>query len=468
MTSVARTLLDLPEVVDEQTLRRAFEEADRLRLLELRVLDELCSRSSGRRGLRALRPLIAAAREPTTTASPLEDRFAAFCEEHRLPPPATNVLVLGHEVDAFWPKRRLVVEADSYAYHRHRAAFERDRARDAEFAAAGYTVIRLTHRRLEEAPGAVADQLRRLLGLGGERGQATVEWVALLLLSALVFLSLIVAGVRFPGLSVAQAVASRILCAAAIADSCGDESTLIAAYGSEVGALARDDMPSLAFEHGSRALPVDFRGCRDTSCGDGADGGLVLRTDAGRPVTAFVHVVDCREGGERPAGADCSGERAGNLYIQYWTYYADSATMRGVPIAGTKGYHRDDWESVQLRIGPDGEIAQRASSHHGYNHTKGPANAGSDAGVGPLRVLAEAVGARPRNGWGPASGLLFVSGGSHAGNVDAFTTIDRLTPGSRVHLVPLEPIAAETDARFAISPPWRKRVWLDPESESTD
>ena len=183
VTSVARTLLDLPEVVDEQTLRRAFEEADRLRLLELRVWDELCSRSSGRRGLRALRPLIAAAREPTTTASPLEDRFAAFCEEHRLPPPATNVLVLGHEVDAFWPKRRLVVEADSYAYHRHRAAFERDRARDAEFAAAGYTVIRLTHRRLEEAPGAVADQLRRLLGLGGERGQATVEWVALLLLS---------------------------------------------------------------------------------------------------------------------------------------------------------------------------------------------------------------------------------------------------------------------------------------------
>ena len=468
VTSVARTLLDLAKVVDEQTLRRAFEEADRLGLLELRAFDELCSRRSGRHGLRALRPLIAAAREPTTTASPLEDRFAAFCEKHRLPPPATNVLVLGREVDALWPKRRLVVEMDSYAYHRHRAAFGRDRARDADFVEAGCRVIRLTHRRLDEAPDAVADQLRRLLDLGAERGQATVEWVALLLLSALVFLTLLAAGVRVPGISVAQAVASRILCAAAIADSCGDESSLIAAYGSEVGAIASDDMPSLVFEHGSRALPVDFRGCRDTSCGDGPDSGLVVRTDTGRPVTAFVHVVDCREGGERPAGADCSGDRAGNLYIQYWTYYADSATMRGIPIAGAKGFHHDDWESVQLRIGPDGEVAERASSHHGYNHAKGPANAVSDAGIGPLRDLAEAIGARPRNGWGPASGLLFVSGGSHAGNVDAITTIDRLTPGSRVHLVPLEPIAAETEVGFAISPPWRKQVWLDPEASGTD
>ena len=69
---------------------------------------------------------------------------------------------------------------------------------------------------------------------------------------------------------------SRILCAAALADSCGDEPALIAAYGSEVGELiVRDDMPSLVFEHGSRAVPVDFRSCRDTGCGDGPDGGLV-------------------------------------------------------------------------------------------------------------------------------------------------------------------------------------------------
>jgi hypothetical protein len=151
------------------------------------------------------------------------------------------------------------------------------------------------------------------------RGQATIEWVGLLLLTAIVLVALIAAGFRAPAISLARAVASRLLCAAALADSCGDEPALFAAYGSEVGAIVRDDMPSLVFEHGSRAVPVDFRSCRDTSCGDGPDSGLVLRTETGLPVTAFVHVIDCREGGPRPAGANCSADRAGNLYVQFWT-----------------------------------------------------------------------------------------------------------------------------------------------------
>ena len=98
------------------------------------------------------------------------------------------------------------------------------------------------------------------------------------------------------------------------------------------------------------------------------------------------------------------------------------------------------------------------------------ANAGSDAGIDPLKDAAEAVGARPDNGWGPETHMLVVSGGSHAGNTNGFLRIDRVTPGRRVHLVPLEPIAAaEGDSyRFAISPPWRKRVWRDPEASGTD
>jgi hypothetical protein len=168
------------------------------------------------------------------------------------------------------------------------------------------------------------------------------------------------------------------------------------------------------------------------------------------------------------AGADCSGPRAGNLYIQYWFYYPDSATLRGIPVVGAAGYHADDWESLQVRIGADGRILQRASSHHGYNHVGGIANAGAEAGVEPLRDLAEALGARPRNGWGPASPLLLVSGGSHAGNAGGFPRSDRLTPGDRVHLIPLESIAAAGDQRFAVTPPWRKRVWRDPEEEGTE
>jgi hypothetical protein len=307
--------------------------------------------------------------------------------------------------------------------------------------------------------------------MGSERGQGTVEWVGTLLVVSVAMLALVAAGIRVPGAALAQAVADRLLCAASLADGCGDEPTLIAAYGDEVGRLVREHMPSLVFEQGSRAVPVDFRRCRSTACGDGPEDGLVHRTDERLPVTAFVHVVDCRaEAAEETeaAGADCSGKRAGNLYLQYWTYYANSATLRGVPIAGPKGYHDDDWEGVQIRIGPDGQVDERASSHNGYNsEPQGPSNWGSDTGSAVAKGAVELVGARGGNGWGKETHLLFVSGGSHAGNTMDVADVDRYTPGRRVHLVPLEDVAATSTASFAISPPWLKDVWFDPEAEGT-
>jgi hypothetical protein len=303
---------------------------------------------------------------------------------------------------------------------------------------------------------------------GRERGQGTVEWIGLVAVVALLLAAMLATGARVPAAALAQAVAAKLLCATALAASCGDEPALIAAYGTEVGRLAREHVPSLAFEHGSRALPVDFRRCRDSACGDGGARGLVDQTDAGLPVTAFVHVVDCGSRARAFADVDCSSGRAGNLYIQYWLYYADSATLRDLPIAGPAGYHRDDWESVQIRIAPDGSVRERASSHHGYNHRRSVANLGSDAGSDPLNGFAETVGARPTNGWGPSDGLLRVSGGSHAGNASGYLNFDRIVPAARIHLVPLEQVAASAPDRFAVSPPWHKRVWRDPEATGTD
>ena len=57
----------------------------------------------------------------------------------------------GYEVDVAWLDHRLVVELDSHGYHGTRAAFEDDRVRDAILQAAGYRVIRITHRRLERS-----------------------------------------------------------------------------------------------------------------------------------------------------------------------------------------------------------------------------------------------------------------------------------------------------------------------------
>jgi hypothetical protein len=45
-----------------------------------------------------------------------------------------------------------------------------------------------------------------------------VEWVGLVALVSLTLLALVAVGVRLPGADMARAVASRILCAASLAD----------------------------------------------------------------------------------------------------------------------------------------------------------------------------------------------------------------------------------------------------------
>jgi predicted transcriptional regulator of viral defense system len=165
VTTVARTLFDLSEVVDYQRLKRAWEEADRLKLLRLGELERVVERGRGRRALRPVRRILGELRAPARTRSPLEDRFLTFCEGHRLPAPATNVLVLGHEVDALWPDARLIVELDSWEYHGHRAAFQRDRARDSARLVAGYRTIRVTHQRLDTEARTLLAELQTLLSL---------------------------------------------------------------------------------------------------------------------------------------------------------------------------------------------------------------------------------------------------------------------------------------------------------------
>jgi very-short-patch-repair endonuclease len=78
-----------------------------------------------------------------------------------------NATVAGLEVDALWPREKLIVELDGFEFHRTRAAFERDRARDAVLQANGYRVLRLTQRRLTNEPAATAEVIRRFLDAGG-------------------------------------------------------------------------------------------------------------------------------------------------------------------------------------------------------------------------------------------------------------------------------------------------------------
>lgn len=286
-----------------------------------------------------------------------------------------------------------------------------------------------------------------------DRGQATPEWIGLVLLVALAMTALAAGGFRIPGLDLGVVLASRIACAAGIGADCGEESELELAYGSELASLVSASAPTLEYEAGMRALPVDFRSCREDACAEGAEAGPVAQALGGEPVTAFVHTVDCRDPTAADPAFDCSGERAGNLYLQYWLYYPGSATARA--LLGERGFHPDDFESFQLRLRPGGEVDARASSHRGYNDTSGSWL--SDAGV------------VERAGWTPATGRYAISGGSHAGRVGDGDAALRWTEPGSIRLIPIELLGDAAWLReFAVTPPWEKRVYLDPEYHGTD
>ena len=86
-----------------------------------------------------------------------------LCRDEDLPLPVMNAIVEGYEVDAHWPGTKVVVELDSWGFHRTRGAFERDHERDLRLRLAGYTVVRLTWRQVTHERAEVKATLRALL-----------------------------------------------------------------------------------------------------------------------------------------------------------------------------------------------------------------------------------------------------------------------------------------------------------------
>jgi very-short-patch-repair endonuclease len=164
ITSVPRTLLDLAAVAPLRQLQRAANQAARKGRLNRDAVYELLERHPRRRGTKALRAVIAAV-DPQTrrSRSDLETAFLALCRRYGIEKPVVNGKVAGVEVDMHWPGTGLIVELDGYEYHRTPAAFEADRRRDAQLKLAGYQVLRVGDRWLEEDPADVAATVKGLL-----------------------------------------------------------------------------------------------------------------------------------------------------------------------------------------------------------------------------------------------------------------------------------------------------------------
>ncbi len=160
-TSPARTLLDNAPRYTDDDLDRAVNDALHHRWLNLSDLDELLYRLPHHPDASRLWPFI---QDPTgITESRLEDAFARFVEHFGLPKPQTNTYIAGYRVDAVYHHHKLIIELDSWEFHKDRRAFENDRERDATTLALGYNTIRITWARLTGLSQREAHRLQNIL-----------------------------------------------------------------------------------------------------------------------------------------------------------------------------------------------------------------------------------------------------------------------------------------------------------------
>ncbi len=167
-TTVARTLLDLAAVTPRRAVERAFDQADVLRVLDLRQIADVLARAGRHPGAGVLRAIADDhSRKPELTRNDLEEAFLAICADAGLPRPEVNVWIAleptGYEADFLWRAERLIAETDGGGAHTTRSAFETDRRRDQRLMVAGYRVVRFPWQQVFAEPDTVEATLRALL-----------------------------------------------------------------------------------------------------------------------------------------------------------------------------------------------------------------------------------------------------------------------------------------------------------------
>lgn len=165
ITTPSPTLLDLAASgVHGRALEAALDLAEHQRLIDFADLRRVLARYPRRPGTASLRAQLDRYGGPADTRSELERLVNQLCDDHDLPRPSVNCSIEGKVRDPYWPHRRLVVEADSYRWHRSPSALNDDRERDVELTLAGYTTLRFTWEQVTQRPEYVVRAILHALG----------------------------------------------------------------------------------------------------------------------------------------------------------------------------------------------------------------------------------------------------------------------------------------------------------------
>jgi hypothetical protein len=170
VTSVARTLFDLADVVTPRQLERSFDQAEIAEVLDLNAINDQLARNPTRPAAKKVRRVLTEHYiGKTPTWSENEEALLAITRPLGIPDPDTNQFIVLADggpqirVDFVWRAQRVVLEADSHKWHGTRQRFELDRTRDQRLTAAGWKVIRTTWRQMKLRPHELRPILVKLL-----------------------------------------------------------------------------------------------------------------------------------------------------------------------------------------------------------------------------------------------------------------------------------------------------------------
>jgi len=164
VTALARTLVDLGDVVPAEHVRRAFIRAEQQRLIDMGQIDEALERAGRRRGSSVLRGVLRAY-DPRwqQTRSRLELLSLDLVRDHGLPQPEVNAWLAGRwEADLLWREEGLVIEIDGDGVHGTPGARARDAVRDRALRRLGFEVVHVSEAELDR-PATVAARIARRL-----------------------------------------------------------------------------------------------------------------------------------------------------------------------------------------------------------------------------------------------------------------------------------------------------------------
>lgn len=163
ITTPNQAIVDFAATGSSDLLRLVLANAEFQGLLDVDALNG--GIGQGIDGTKALRAAIRIhLPQLALTRSRIEQLLLILCQRHRVPiPDGINVYVHGWLVDAVWHAAKLVVEIDETSGHRTPAQIRRDRRREFELRAAGYTVLRYTEEQLLTMPARIAAEIASYL-----------------------------------------------------------------------------------------------------------------------------------------------------------------------------------------------------------------------------------------------------------------------------------------------------------------